>query len=373
MGEPVKVLAVVCQMNRGGLESRLLDILRFIDRSRVEIDVYTRQEDKGFLDDQVTATGSKIFYNRPLTMKNFTSYHKYFAQFLREHPEYKVVHVHQDAFCGVFCKGAMEAGVPVRIAHSRRSQDEPGLKTLIRDLVKKDIIKYATHLFAVSKEAGVWLFGKKQVDEGNVTIWPNAIDARQFSYSEGKRNQVRKQMGWEGKKVLIHVGNFTTPKNHPFLIDVFDAYVKQNEDARLVLVGRGDSEKTKAEEKAKALGIEDKVEFLGGREDVNLLLQGADCFVFPSFNEGFPGAVLEAQAAGLPCLISDRITDEVVLLESTRKLSIEKAPSEWCSEIDKLLKIDRIDTYDLIQQSGYDIVGLVHKLEEFYISCKTSC
>ena len=257
----------------------------------------------------------------------------------------------------------------MRIAHSRRSKEIVNLTSIIRNIVKRDIPKYATHMFAVSRNAGEWLFGKDNMDLGKVTIWPNAIDSKAFRFNPETRGTVRAKMEWADKTVLIHVGNFTYPKNHPFLLDIFDAFAKDNDNAVLALVGKGDTELEAIKSKAVSLGLQDKVQFLGGREDVPDLLQAADAFVFPSINEGFPGAVLEAQAAGLPCLISDCITDEVVILDSTVQMPLERPATEWAAKIKELLETRRKDTYQDIRQAGYDIRDLVRRLEEFYLSC----
>lgn len=366
MEKPIKVLAVVCQMNRGGLECRLMDILRFIDKTKVSIDLFTYREDKGYFDDEVTALGSKIYYNKPLTVRNMISYSGYFADFLKKHPEYQIVHAHQDAWCSVFCKGAKMAGVPVRIAHSRTSIETFSIANLVKNLIKLPTTKYATHYFAVSGRAGKWLFGEKNVKKGLVQIWPNAIDTYPFRYKEQVRKMMQKELKIEGKTVLMHVGNFTPPKNHGFLLDVFACFVKRNPNAVLLLAGRGEHEGLK--EKAVQLEIADKVHFLGGRDDVEQLLQAADVFVFPSLFEGFPGAVLEAQAAGLPCVISDRITEEVCILPTVCRLSLQTDLEKWCDEIERVLRLPRTDSIPVIEKAGFDIRSMVVELTKFYLS-----
>ena len=364
MDKPVKVLAVVCQMNRGGLECRMMDILRFIDRTKVQIDLFTYREDKGYFDDEVTALGSTIYYNKPLTVRNMFSYSGYFADFLRKHPEYKIVHAHQDAWCSVFCKGAYKAGVPVRIAHSRTSIETYTLPNLVKNLIKLPTVKYATHYFAVSDKAGKWLFGKKNFEKGKVRIWPNAIDTHPFRYNPEVRKMMQEEFKISGETVLLHVGNFTPPKNQMFLLEVFADYVKRNPNAVLLLAGKGEREAH--EERALQLGVAEKVRFLGGRDDIEKLLQVGDVFVFPSLFEGFPGAVLEAQAAGLPCLISDRITKEVCVLPTTRMLSLSDEVSNWSDGIEEALKQPRTDSIPTIEKAGFDIRSLVVELEKFY-------
>ncbi len=362
MIKPIKVLVVVCQMNRGGLECRMMDILRFIDRAEISIDFFTYRESKGYFDDEIESLGSKIFYNKPLNVRNMISYSGYFADFLKNHPEYKIVHAHQNAWCSVFCKGAQKAGVPVRIAHSRTSLDSLSLGNLVKNIIKLSTPKYATHYFAVSDRAGRWLFGNRNFNKGKVQIWPNAIDTHPFRYSEEKYKHMRELFNVSDKQVVMHVGNFTPAKNHIFLVELFYEYHKMNNKSILVLAGKGEREYV--ENKIQELGIKDNVMFLGGRDDIQDVLQAADVFVFPSLFEGFPGAVLEAQAAGLPCVISDKITKEVCILDNVRQIPLEI--SEWCEAIDKALKEPRKDAISQIEASGYDIRTLVVKLSDFY-------
>lgn len=365
---PIKVLAVVYQLNRGGLENRLMDILRNIDYSKVCIDIFTYRLEPGLMDDEARKLGSKIYYNKPLTIRNFLEYVHYFKNFLLKHPEYKIVHAHQDAWCSVFCKGAYLANIPVRIAHSRTALVNNSIENLIKNIIKLPARKYANYYFAVSDKAGVWLFGKKKYLEGKVQVWPNAIDCRKYRYLKSVRTEVRNELGLQNNFILMHVGNFTAPKNHYFLINVFERYHKKNPLSKLILVGGQGPDKEielNTKKMVREKGLNEFVCFLGIRNDVPRLLQAADVFVFPSLFEGLPGAVVEAQASGLPCIISDRITKEVVLLKTTQQLPITNI-NEWCVALDQSRKVDRIDTFDEMQKAGFDIKALCSKLEDFY-------
>ena len=168
MDKPIRVLAVVFSMRHAGLETRLMDIIRNINRERVIIDVFSYQLNKGVFDDEIVSLGGKVYYNPPLTPKNMFWYVRYFRDFLLSHPEYKIVHAHQDAWCSVFCKGAYLAGVPVRIAHSRTAISGHSLDYMAKNIIKIPARKYANYYFAVSEKAGRWLFGDKLVDSGKV-------------------------------------------------------------------------------------------------------------------------------------------------------------------------------------------------------------
>lgn len=363
--KPIKVLAVVCQMNRGGLESRLMDIIRHINYGQIQIDVFTYRKEQGIFDEEIKRLGGEIYYNPPLTIKNMFWYVGYFRDFLKQHKEYRIVHAHQDAWCSVFCKGAEEADVPVRIAHSRTAIHSLKLSDIAKNIIKLPTRKYATDYFAVSDKAAEWLFGKRLARSGKVMIWQNAIENKKYVFDQRVRERIRKELNIENKKVVIHVGNFTAPKNHEFLIEVFEKILQKEPNAVLILVGGRENRhiRQKAEEKK----LEKRVFFLGSRKDVPDLLQAADVMVFPSKFEGLPGAVLEAQAAGLPCLLSDTITKEVEITPYIKWQSIKKNSfSEWAEEAIGLMEMKRTDTSEYFCKSGFDISVLVEKLESFY-------
>ena len=364
----IKILAIVCQMNRRGLESRLMDIIRYTDNDQVCIDIFTYREQPGLLDSEVKSFGSTVYYNPPLTVKNMFWYVNYFKNFLKEHQEYKIVHAYQDAWCSVFCKGAYLAGVPVRIAHSRTAISTLSINNIVKNIIKIPTRKYATHYFAVSDLAGEWLFGKKNVQEGKVQIWKNAIDCNKFRFNEEKRSHLRNTLKIENKKVIMHVGNFTATKNQIFLLDVLKELLKEDESFCMFFIG-GETKlglQRNLRLQAEKMGIQSSVFLLGNRSDVNDLLQAGDVFCFPSLYEGLPGAVLEAQAAGLPCIISDTITQEVIVLKTTKMLSLKAGTEVWKKEIVKATEISRRDTYDEMVRAGFDIQNLVKELTNFY-------
>ena len=361
---PIKVLAIVNKLVPAGLENRLMDIIRNIDRESVRVDVFTYQLEPGIYDDEVRSLGGIVYYNPSLTVKNMFWYTRYFRDFLKAHPEYRIVHAYQDAWCSVFCRGAFLAGIPVRIAHSRSSYLTKGLKNYIRNIIKIPTRWYANYYFAVSDKAGKWLYGDRLYAKGQVQVWPNAIDARSFYFNESVRNRVRESNGWTDKYVVIHVGNYTFPKNHPFIFDVFDEVYKRDDSAILVLVGDGD--RAYIEELIKDHDLAEAVSLLGSRTDVKDLLQGADIFLFPSLYEGLPGALVEAQAAGLPCIYSDVITEEVRITPSVTVKPLSDPPEEWARCIMDYKGYKRRDTSEYIREKGFDVKDLTERLCIFY-------
>lgn len=364
----IKVLIVVHQMEKGGLETRLMDILRHWDFSKVKLDIYTSSQQKGFYDEEILALGSKIYYNPPLKIWNMHQYINYFKTFLLKHPEYQIVHAYQDAWCAVYCKGADKAGVPIRIAHSRTAINNITLQNIVKNIIKLSVPKYATHFFAVSIPAAKWLYGNKIFNQGKAHIWPNAIDSKKFFFNKEIRQQVRQELKIQDNKVIMHVGNFTTPKNHKFILKIFEEVYQKEQGARLILVGGGNNKKyVKWVHKR---GLDAQVNFLGSRNDIERLLQAADVFLFPSLYEGLPGAVMEAQAASLPCIISNRITNEVNITPLVRFISLEVPAKHWANEICLMFNQERVDVTKYFENNAFDIHILVKQLIEFYEEAK---
>lgn len=364
---PIRVLQVVTKMDRAGIENLLIEIYRHIDRSKVQFDFYTFRLDPGHLDGEVLSLGGKIYYNPPLALTSLLRSDADLVKFLRQHPEYKIVHAHMNAWCGLLLRSALKAGVPVRIAHSHTSLKAAGLTNLIKNIIKLPVNRFATHRFAVSRQAGIWLYGKKAVEKGLVQIWANSIDYRKFTFNPDVRREMRSQNDWENKFVLMHVGNCRFEKNHPFLLEVFAQVRDQDPSAHLVLIGGGDWHSILSQ--AGRLGVGSNVSITGSRPDVNLLLQAGDVFVFPSLYEGMPVAVIEAQAAGLPCLISDSITDEVCITPLVEQCPLAAGPEIWAQKVlERKNQAGRTDWGEYFLQSGFDVENMAQKLTSFYLA-----
>lgn len=359
----IRVLQVVTYMGRGGLETMLMNYYRHIDRSKIQFDFLVHRDFEADYDQEILSLGGRIYHVSRLVPWSKT-YRTELKTFFSEHPEYRIVHVHQDCLSSVALQCAAECDIPVRIAHSHSSSQDKNWKYIVKQYYMKQIPRYATDLFACGKAAGDWMFGGHSYQ-----ILNNAIDARKYLYSPEKAKQIRDEFQLNDALVIGHVGRFNPPKNHSFLLDVFSECVKMNQNVRLLLVGDGDGrEQIKA--KAITLGIEDKVIFAGVRTDVNELMQAMDIFVFPSLYEGLPVTMIEAQTAGLPCVISDRVPQECIIangLVTYKKL--EDASTQWAGHIIKQAALPRRDHLMEIVAAGYDITVAAKHLETFYLQC----
>ena len=359
---PIRVLQVVTHMERGGLESMLMNYYRHIDRTRVQFDFLVHRQERAAFDDEIESLGGKI-YRLPRLVPWSRRYLNALNHFFDEHPEYKIVHVHQDCLSSVILKTAAQHHVPVRIAHSHNANQDRNLKYPIKLWYRRSIPKYTTILFACGKEAGDWMFGG-----ASYQIINNAIDAAAYTYAPAKRAEARQALGLADELTVGHVGRFNPQKNHPFLLEIFAALLKKEPDAILLLVGGGEN-MPKIQDKARALGISEHVRFLGVRSDVAELMQAMDVFVFPSLYEGLPVTMVEAQAAGLPCLISDKVPPECILTEGlVDVLPLSESPETWAEKILEKRDFPRTDRRAEIAAHGFDITTEAVKLQEFYLN-----
>lgn len=217
-------------------------------------------------------------------------------------------------------------------------------------------------MVAVSDLAAIWMFGKK----ANYKVINNGLNVAKYRYNELSRYRIRKEFGLEDELVIIHVGAMRKQKNHMFLLDIFSEILKRQKNSKLVLVGDGKL-KPNILNKVNRLKIEDSVIFAGNRNDVQDILSAADVFLFPSFYEGFPNAVLEAQTAGLPCLISDVITKEVIVNENCKTMSLSASAKEWAIKLLSLSSFkDRRIGAKNVKLKGFAVEDEVKKIEDLY-------
>lgn len=361
MSDQIRILQVVTHMDRGGLETMLMNYYRHIDRTKIQFDFLVHRTERAAYDDEIEVLGGKI-YRLSRLIPWSRSYLNELNNFFAEHPEYRIVHVHQDCLSSVILKVAKKHDVPVRIAHSHNSSQEKNLKYPIKLWYRHSLSRYATHLFSCGKAAGGWMFCG-----AHYTVINNAIDPEPYRYNVEKGLEVRSKLGVQNKFVIGHVGRFNSQKNHSFIIDVFNAVLKYDTNSVLMLVGDGDG-RAKIQIKAEQLGISDKVMFLGIRNDVADLMQAMDAFLFPSLYEGLPVTLIEAQASGLPCIISNSISSEVVVTDLVFSKKLTDTPNEWAKEILSHRNTVRTDRYSEIAAHEFDINTEAIKLQEFYLN-----
>jgi glycosyltransferase involved in cell wall biosynthesis len=366
MHEKIRVLQVFGQMNVGGAETMIMNIYYNIDRSRLQFDFVVHTEEKCYFDNKIMSMGGMIYHIPRYNGKNHFQYIKIWKNFFKKHPEYKIIHGHIRSTAAIYLKIAKNFGL-ITISHSHSTSYGYGLSAFVKNIFKYPIKYIADYLFACSESAGRWLYGEKALKSDKFYIIKNAIDLDKFIFNEKIRIKKRKELKIDDKNVIGHVGRFHPVKNHRFLIDIFKEINKKNKNSVLLLIGDGDLKKS-IKTKVDKLGIADNVIFMGFRSDLSELYQAMDVFLFTSHYEGLPVVLIEAQAAGLPCIINDTIPAETKITELITVCELKKSPLYYAESVLKHFKNKkRINTIEILKLKGYDVKDSSKWLQEFYL------
>ena len=368
--QPIKVLHILKNIQRGGVEQFLLNQYRILKTKNIRFDFCLygpdTSKDDAYMIQTFQSMGSRFFY-LPYPNKHFLKFRNAFKLTLKEQ-NYQIVHCHQNLFSGVILPIAKAAQVPVRIAHAHTSKERKNLsvpRKAYTHLMRRQIKRASTHVLGASYAANKFVFGTKEEAE----FLPNGIELE--SFLKVSEQSLRKELGLPSDRLLIgHVGSFKQIKNHPFLLEVFHEYSLQNQNAHLILIGDGE-ELQKMKEYAETLGIKRKVHFLGNREEIAELLTDLDLFLFPSLFEGLGISLIEAQAAGIRSLASNTIPSEVDLgLGILRFLDLNQ-PEDWVETIKQLLSEEYTkpsieERCKIIQMKGFNSESSAERLQKIY-------
>ena len=369
MTPPLKILHCLGTLNPGGVETWLLNLLRHLDTTKFQFDFCTFGADAGLYAPEVLQLGSRV-YRCPRHPSSTLS--RRFRQILRE-GNYDVVHSHVHFFSGALLRWVALERVPNRIAQSHSTHDgRPGSlgRKAYRRLMSNWIQQYATHCLAASRQAAANLFTANWQHDPRIAVLYYGIDIQSFRAVSNEYSPHPDHMPIPaGAPVVGHVGNFVTPKNHTFLLDVAAKITKRRPDIHFLLIGDGPL-RSPMQARAQSLRLENHVHFLGTRTDVPHLLRNFDAFLFPSLWEGLPAAVIEAQASGLNCVISTEITDEVVILpDRITRLPLSAGSGKWAEATIDALHRGRLDTHTFIhaiENSDFSIQQSLSRLLALY-------
>jgi glycosyltransferase involved in cell wall biosynthesis len=346
----VKVLHTFGALNPGGVETWLRQIVKHMEPERIELNFCTFGPQPGIYDEEVKKVGVKVI--RCSRTSNLLYFELRFRRILRE-GGYQVVHSHVHLFSGMILRWAKAEGVPIRIAHSHSTRDDKPDTPLRRHycrLMKSWIQSYATHGLATSADAAAALFGEEWQSDRRFRVFHFGIDLLPFQGPIVKED-VRREFGLaRGAPIVGHVASFVPRKNHRFILKIAAESIRQRPDLHFLLVGDGQlREETEAEVRSK--GLWSNIHFVGLRTDVPRLMRGAmDAFLFPSLWEGLPLALLEAQAAGLPCVFSDSITPEIEILPGQMiPMSLSRNAGDWAAATLAAVQQNRIDSQDALK------------------------
>lgn len=364
MDKPIRVLQVVPNMQAGGLETLIMNLYRNIDRSKVQFDFLVHYKGQYFYDQEIKDLGGRIYHLSVREDNNILKYIKDLDNFFKNHTEYNVVHGHMVSTAIFYMYFAKKYGVKLRILHSHNTNTNTGIKGFTKAQLAKVAPHFANKYFACGEEAGKFLYKNKKF-----FIFNNGIDLNKFKFDSQIRKKYRHDLNIEDKLVIGHIGRFNMQKNHQFLIKIFNELQKIKTNSELLLIGDGEL-KNKIMDEVKELGLEEKVKFLGVREDTQNLYQAMDIFLLPSFFEGFPVVAVEAQDSGLPIIASSNITREINLTPQVSFYSLNRTPKEWADFIlgnyNSNINRNNLDYYSKLQDAGFDIKKEAKRLQIFY-------
>lgn len=361
-----RVLHVVGAMNRAGTETMLMNIYRNINRKNMQFDFLTFSNKDSDYDFEIKKLGGRI-----ITLKNQYSILE-IIKAIKTYGPYVAIHSHTLFHSGIVCAAAKVAGINVRISHAHTTNDKSDtfIRKLYMKIMRNLINAHSTKLLACSQAAGVFLFGEKKILGNKYLLFPNLIEYNNFLVNrEEDVKKFKEKEGFGDSLIIGHIGRFSDSKNHKFLMEIMGNIVEKNPKVKMILVGDGEL-RERCEEIAQKEGLQNKIKFLGIRQDIETVLHSMDIFVFPSKYEGLGLVLLEAQACGIPCVVSEAIQPESDLqMGLMTKLSLNDGPEIWADAILQRINKKEMDI-EMIKNSfikqGYSMNSGITKLISLY-------
>lgn len=356
----IRILQIVGTMHPGGMENFIMNLYEKIDREKFQFDFVVHLRKENDHTEQIKKLGGKVYEIPRLTKDPIGSLSMLYK--IVKKNKYQIVIRHTaNALVAPQLLAAKLAGAKT-ICHSHNETDPQMTLHKIGKVLMKLV---ADRRLACSKKAGLWMYDKKDFKVIN-----NAINVNKFVYREEKAEKVRKEFGLQGKHVYGHIANFRESKNHMFLLDVYKEIAKLDDKAVFFCLGEGDL-REEIENKIKELNLEDRVILTGIRHDVENFMSCMDVLIFPSFFEGLPLTLIEAQIAALPAIISDTITKDVIITDGLVTMeSIKDKPQVWAKKATELLKDGKVKSRqcqrEAIRKAGYDMDVLVKWYEDYF-------
>lgn len=364
----MRVLQVIGVMDRGGAETMVMNLYRAMDRNDIQFDFLVHEQRDGDYDAEIRELGGRFFRLPRFTGFNEHTYRKQCRELFAAHPEWAVVHGHIGSCAPIYLSEAERAG-KYAIAHSHAQNYEPGLKGMVFNLIARPVRHIADYFIGCSREAGLDRFGKGVVEGDSFSVLANGIDVQRYMCDSPSHELAKEEMGLVGRPVVCHVGRLIPVKNHEFLFDVFEIVHRYYPQAVLVLAGRGELEHSLRQSVA-SRGLDDAVRFLGVVDNVPAVLRAADVFLFPSIKEGLGLAAIEAQASGLPTLMSEGVPASALMGGNAQRIALEAGAEQWAQvclqQLGIALKSERHDGAELVRSHGFDIAQTSAWLADFY-------
>ena len=365
----IRVLQCVGSLGFGGSQTFIMSVYRAIDRTKVQFDFVVFPENiKGFYQ-EVEQLGGKVYVCPRFSPKNAVKFVRWWHRFFKEHPQYRIIHGHVRSVASIYLQIAKQYGLRT-IIHSHSTSNGSGFSAVVKSIFQRPLRNLADYLFSCSDYAGKWLFGEKAVTLDRYKMVPNCVSCARFAYREQARREYREKYGISDDAfVLGHIGRFREVKNHRFLVDVFAEILSRQPNARLLLVGDGEL-REQTQQYCRDKGIGEQVLFAGNQVNTEDYYAMMDVFALPSFWEGLPVCAVEAQAGGLPCILSDSITRDVQVTELVSYESLEKGAEHWAEAVLQFVGRSRtgVSEQQLAQLKRFDSEQVAADLQAFYLS-----
>ena len=353
-------------MHARGTETWLMHVLRQMDRSRFQMDFLTVQGETGIYDEEIKSLGGILHACPPPTKKG--AFLRGLRKILQEEGPFDIIHAHPYTLSGLILLQAQRAKIPVRIVHShtdrRKVSRDKGVHRRVYTMLMKALLhKTATYGLAASKDAALSLFGQNWQKDWRWNVMYCGIDLTPFHKALNKQ-EMRENLGISSEsRVIGHVGSFHFEKNHEFILMLFRKLAQQDLKTHLLLVGDGPLREGLVD-KIEIYGLSGRVTLTGTRQDIPNLLSVMDVFVFPSLFEGLGLSVIEAQAAGLPCLVSDAVPDEAQIIKSAVQfLPLENSQDIWLQAIKETLARPAPDKKKALQAVVHSEFNIQHNVK----------
>ncbi len=368
-----KVLVMGFNVGMGGVQSYLMNLIRYIDRTKIKFDYIVPGENTVY-ENEISSLGGKVYYVTPQKTNVFKNLYETFRILKNNKSKYDIIYFNHSLLYFIFpFLFAHLLGYKKILSHAHSagpSNPPQNLRYGLHNFNKRIVVKYSDYLLTCSNEATRWGLGDSKKFDKKVQLIPNGINVEKFRFKIDTRSQYRNYYNLDKETIVLGtVGRLSEEKNHKFLIDIFEKFLLLNPDSKLFIVGDG-PEKDRLFEIISEKKLTESVKLFGSRSDISEFLHMFDVFILPSHYEGLGISLIEAQASGLLCFASkDKVPESVNLTGNVIYLDLDcLSPNEWAKEIDQSLKkFNRTDKSEDIYSAGYDIESVTNEFEEYIL------